>query len=972
MSNESVAMTIGTVNDPDIWNRFNSSVLYRSFYLCTGSTVTMKTALADTTGMVFQWKKDNVNVTQNGNYSKYTAGTGGNYTVSITQGTCPTVTSGQAYVYNFTGSTSTSLSRSGDVIQCTGGSAILTMPYWSDNQTYQWQKNGQSISGANQRIYTATQTGTYSVRVVDGSCSITATSDALTFGSSISLTPSLGASTICSTGGQTTAYISPSYSPNLSNFYQWKRNGQNISGAISSSYTITQAGVYNAEVTQGGCTATSQGMEVKTSTTLDSIKIIQYPPGYCPTNYMNLSASSTGLGNAIYNWVKSGVTLSLSSSYTATSSGDYTLTVAQGNCVTTSKPVTVNLATDKYIPFLYLNGNSSSIVRDTVYVCSNNNSFPLYVSNYTSGSTFEWFKDGVLISNATTYYYYPPQRGTYYVRVTNSSCITNTKSIFVETTFSKFTLNVSPQSNTCTNNIVKLDYYDKGLYPYFCTVWKKNGVTLTTCGSYSINALESGIYTASVQLQSGCSAESEPVNIKIGEPVTASISGNTTMVSGGTAKVYVSFTGSAPWTFTLSDGTTVTTSNNPYIHTVTPSNTTTYTLTSVVGSCGLGAVSGSGIVTIGTCNSPTVITTQPLAQTKCTGSAVTFSVLATGGGNLTYQWKKDGQNISGATNGSYLISNLKTADLGNYSVEVTGTCGSVLSNNALLKPINNVPVYASATNPVYVGSALRLSVSSFASNVTYSWQGPNGFTSNLQNPVIASAVTNNGGAYTVSVDNGLGCVGQAVASTNVLISNITLVNLSNTTFCSGGSGNISFSPVISGHNYAVQISDSNGSFGTSPTIIGTAQNSPITFNTPSGYSSGTTSNYVLRVIDLDDIANVSAPSAVIYFNALTASLETPAGKNGNILICPGSSLKLLAKLNQTDNNDVTYEWKKDGVVIGITSATYTTNQLGTYQVKATKTGCGVSNLSSFSISSFPDVFIAFYQEPNSYQCAGIM
>jgi hypothetical protein len=969
LSSESVAMTIGTVSDPDILNKFNSSVLYRSFYLCTGSTVTMKTALADTTGMTFQWKKDGVNVASNGTYSKYTAGTGGNYTISITQGSCPTITSGQAYVYTFTGSTTTNLSRSGDVIQCTGGSAILTMPYWSDNQTYQWQKNGQSISGANLRTYTANQTGTYSVRVTDGSCTITATSDALTFGSSISLTPSLGASTICSTGGQTTINVSPSYSPNLSSSYQWKRNGQIISGANSYSYAITQAGVYSADVIQGGCSATSQGLEVKTSATLDSVKIIQELQSSCSPSYAYLRPSSTGLDNVIYNWVKSGVTLNLNSYYYAYSDGSYTLTVAQGNCVTTSKPSIVTLNTNNYIPTLYVSGTSnSSIPKDTVYACTDA-SFSMYINNTPSG-TYQWYKDGVVISGATSSYYNISLRGSYYVKITTSSCIFNSRPVFVENTYPKFSLNITPQNpNVCANNIVKLDYQNKGIYPYYCTIWKKDGVTLTTCGSYSYNALESGIYTASFQ-QGSCFTESEPVNIKIGEPVTASISGNTTLASGGTAKVYVTFTGSAPWTFTLSDGNTITTSNNPYVHNVTPTITTTHTLTSVIGSCGTGTISGSGVVTIGTCNTPTAITTQPLAQTKCTGSSVTFSVVATGGGSLTYQWKKDGQNISGAVSPSYIISNLKTSDLGNYSVQITGTCGTVLSNNALLKPVNNVPVFASATNPVYLGSALRLSVGSYASNVTYAWQGPNGYTSNLQNPVIASAVASNGGVYTVSVDNGQGCIGQAVASTNVLNSNITLSNLSNTTFCAGGFGSLGFSPTIAGHTYAVQISDSNGSFGTSPTIIGTSQNSPITFNTPSGYSSGTTSNYVLRVVDLDDIANVSAPSAVIYFNALNAYIETAVAKQSSTSICSGSSVKLYSKLNYPDNNDITYEWKKDGTVIpGITSATYTTNQTGTYQVKATKVGCGVSTSQNFGVYS-SNYLNGFSTYPDEYQCAG--
>jgi hypothetical protein len=966
ISSESVAMTIGTVSDPDIWNRFNSSVRFNSLNLCVGSTATIKTALTDTTGMTFQWKRNGTNVSANGNYSKYIVTTGGDYTLSITQGTCPTVTSGPTYIYGLSGNATTNLSRSGDAIQCTGGSAMLTMPYWSDNQTYQWQRNGQSISGGNLRTYTATQTGTYSVRVVDGSCSITATSDALTFGSSISLTSSLGAATICSTGGQTTASVSPSFSPNLSNFYQWKRNGQNISGATSSGYTITQAGVYNAEVTQGGCTAISQGMEVKTSNTLDSIRIIQSVSASCSPTSVNLFPSSTGLGNAIYNWVKSGVTLSLSNNYNATSNGDYTLTVAQGNCVTTSKPVSVVLNTNNFVPTLYLNGNSS-FVRDTVYVCSNS-SQQLYILSNPSG-TFQWYKDGVIINGATSSNYFVSQRGSYYVKITTTSCVLNSRPIFVENTFPKFSLNVTPQNtNLCANNIVKLDYNNKGINTGYCTIWKKDGITLTTCGANPFNVLESGIYTATV-LQGSCYAESEPVNIKINEPVTASISGNTTIPSGGTAKVYIAFTGSAPWTFTLSDGNTITTSNNPYIHNVSPAMSTTYTLTSVIGSCGAGTVSGSGIVTIGSCTTSTSITTQPLAQTKCTGSSVTFSVVAIGGGTVTYQWKKDGQNISSATSSSYIISNLKTVDLGNYSVEVTGTCGTVLSNNALLRPVNNVPAFASATNPVYVGSALRLTSSTYASNVTYAWQGPNGFTSTLQNPVIASAVAANAGVYTVSVDDGQGCIGQAVASTSVLNPNIVLVNLSNTTFCSGGAGNISFSPVIAGHTYAIQISDSNGSFGSNPTTIGTAQNSPISFNAPTGYSSGTTSNYVLRVIDLDDIANVSAPSAVIYFNALSASIEDNVGKNYSY-VCSGSSLKMYAKLNLPDNSDVVYEWKKDGNVIGgATSATYTGNQTGTYIVKATKTGCGAgtSNGFSFYSSTSPQ---AFYNSPDQYQCAG--
>ncbi len=60
---------------------------------------------------------------------------------------------------------------------------------------------------------------------------------------------------------------------------------------------------------------------------------------------------------------------------------------------------------------------------------------------------------------------------------------------------------------------------------------------------------------------------------------------------------------------------------------------------------------------------------------------------------------------------------------------------------------NNATVSASSNTPVCIGDTLKL----FASNVSiatgYSWTGPNGFTSSLQNPVLLNAQTINGGRY---------------------------------------------------------------------------------------------------------------------------------------------------------------------------------------------------------------------------------
>src|SRR5207245_11148161 len=68
------------------------------------------------------------------------------------------------------------------------------------------------------------------------------------------------------------------------------------------------------------------------------------------------------------------------------------------------------------------------------------------------------------------------------------------------------------------------------------------------------------------------------------------------------------------------------------------------------------------------------------------GQTATFSVTATGTAPLHYQWRKNGVNISGATNSSYTTPATVAADNGSlFSVVVSNSGGSVTSNNATLK-----------------------------------------------------------------------------------------------------------------------------------------------------------------------------------------------------------------------------------------------------------------------------------------------
>jgi hypothetical protein len=71
------------------------------------------------------------------------------------------------------------------------------------------------------------------------------------------------------------------------------------------------------------------------------------------------------------------------------------------------------------------------------------------------------------------------------------------------------------------------------------------------------------------------------------------------------------------------------------------------------------------------CTTPTVTLSASGSLSFCTGDSVTLT--ANGSGYL-YQWKKDGVNISGATQKKYVA---KTA--GTYKCKVTNSCGTVTS-----------------------------------------------------------------------------------------------------------------------------------------------------------------------------------------------------------------------------------------------------------------------------------------------------
>ena len=91
------------------------------------------------------------------------------------------------------------------------------------------------------------------------------------------------------------------------------------------------------------------------------------------------------------------------------------------------------------------------------------------------------------------------------------------------------------------------------------------------------------------------------------------------------------------------------------------------------------------------------INTQPVGLSRCSGTSATFTV-GTSGTGITYQWYKDGNPITLATNSSYTIASVTVSDSGNYHCIVSGTCTpSVISD---IVPLTVTQALGISANPV--------------------------------------------------------------------------------------------------------------------------------------------------------------------------------------------------------------------------------------------------------------------------------
>lgn len=116
----------------------------------------------------------------------------------------------------------------------------------------------------------------------------------------------------------------------------------------------------------------------------------------------------------------------------------------------------------------------------------------------------------------------------------------------------------------------------------------------------------------------------------------------------------------------------------------------------------------------------------------------------------TYSWK--GPNGFTSTEQDPTISNVTINAAGTYSVTATVISNGKKSNEAtttvFITPIA-IPVSSNSplSTPVSVGATLNLTAPNITGATSYAWAGPNGFSSNLQNPTIGNVSRAAAGTY---------------------------------------------------------------------------------------------------------------------------------------------------------------------------------------------------------------------------------
>jgi hypothetical protein len=629
--------------------------------------------------------------TINNNNDSLQITTNGVYSVSIT-GLC-NATSLPTSITLSTG-TPITVTTSGPTTFCAGNSVTLTSPSSSGNL---WS------NGATTQSITVNTSGNYSLTVSNsqGCPSVSQTIQ-------VNVTPLPSAPVISSTGNTTfCSNGSVTLSSNLSGNLIWS-NSQ-----TTQSIVVNSSGIYTAQITSNGCTSLpSNSIQVTVIPNPNNSVTASGPTTVCQGNPVTLNAVSS-VGNT-YQWYNNNVLIpnATNSSYTANSSGNYTVSILNGNCSSNSTGIIVTVNSIPAPPVISANGNTTFCQGNNVVLSSNLSNVIWSNSQSTQSITVS-------------------QSGNYTAQASSNGClstVSNSINVIVNTLPPTPIVNASGSTTFCAGGSVTLTSSSISN-----NLWSNNSNT------QAITVNSSGSYSVTVTNSNGCSSSSIPLNVTVNQIPSAPVitpNGPTTFCSGGNVTLTSnSLTGNL-W------------SNNSSSQAINVNSSGSYSATVTQNGC---VSPSSNIITVTVNPTPS----QPLitingSTTFCSGES-SILTSSSSNGNL---WS------TGQTSQSITVTNS-----GIYSVQVTSNgCSN-----------SSTPITITANPSPSAPTIITNGPTTFCqgSNVTLTTDAPNGVVWTVSNgsqfPVATLIVqSNQSNIYATVTLNGCTSPPSQSVSTTVL------------------------------------------------------------------------------------------------------------------------------------------------------------------------------------------------------------
>ena len=300
----------------------------------------------------------------------------------------------------------------------------------------------------------------------------------------------------------------------------------------------------------------------------------------------------------------------------------------------------------------------------------------------------------------------------------------------------------------------------------------------------------------------------------------------------------------------------------------------------------------------------------------CSGN--TLSLTASSIPGATYFWT--GPNGFSSTSQNPTVSLTTSAMAGVYSVYTVANGCTNPTPGTTTVVINPIPSSATASNngPVCIGNILLLTASTIT-GATYSWTGPNGFTSTAQNPTISTSATATMGGFYSVIATVNGCSSIA-STTTVEINKVTATN--NGSVCVGNILSL-FATPISGAVYSWTGPNGFTSSNQNPTVSTSATSA------------------MAGVYGVASTVNGCTSAASVTIVTVNPAIANPTGNISQNFI----QGQTLSNLQVTGTNLTWYANQTDAVnhANPILNSTLLVNG-ATYYVTQTNNGCESSSL----------------------------